>query len=104
MFITFTFRERKDIFRLTSLIKLRGVYIMAEMVRVNARVSTTVNDWLDEYSEKSGMPKSTIIFLAVEQFKRDHDALAGMQNINSIVERLDQLQLEIRNAVQHSKV
>ena len=97
------FREiRKVRVAFFSLIKEKGVLLMAEMVRVNTRISSTVNDWLDEYSKRSGMPKSTIIFLAVEQFKRDQDTIAGMQNMGNIVERLDQLQAEIREAVQRN--
>ena len=74
------------------------------MVRVNTRVSTTVNAWLDEYSNRTGMPKSTIVFLAIENFKRDNEALQGMQNMNSILERLEQLPNEINEAVQRSIV
>lgn len=42
---------------------------MAEMVRVNARVSVDVNKWLDEYSKESGVSKSTIVYMALDQYR-----------------------------------
>lgn len=42
---------------------------MAEMVRVNARVSVDVNKWLDEYSQASGVSKSTIVYMALDQYR-----------------------------------
>jgi len=77
---------------------------MAEMVRVNTRVSSKVNEWLDEYSEATGMPKSTIIFLAIEQYKRDLEALSSMQNMSAIVQQLDELKIQLNGAVKRSEV
>ena len=77
---------------------------MAEMVRVNTRVSAKVNEWLDEYSEATGMPKSTIIFLAIEQYKRDLEALSSMQNMTAIVEKIDKLQFQLDGSVKRSEV
>ena len=39
------------------------------MVRVNARVSVDVNKWLDEYSKESGVSKSTIVYMALDQYR-----------------------------------
>ncbi|MFQ6908082.1 ribbon-helix-helix domain-containing protein, partial [Bacillus thuringiensis] len=38
------------------------------MVRVNTRISKKLNDWLDEYSKESGVPKSTLVHLALENY------------------------------------
>lgn len=49
-----------------------------EAVRVNSRISAEINDWLDERSKKTGIPKSSIIHLALEQYMmqlRSLDAL-----------------------------
>ena len=69
---------------------------MTDMVRLNARVSPTVYEWLDEYSKRTGMPKSTIIFLAIEQYKRDYEAIQGMKNIVDIAQELSELRSEIK--------
>lgn len=39
-----------------------------EMIRLTTRISKEVNDWLDEKSRKTGVPKSTWIYLALEQY------------------------------------
>ncbi|WP_309317988.1 hypothetical protein [Bacillus cereus] len=38
------------------------------MVRVNTRISKKLNDWLDEYSQESGLPQCTLIHLALENY------------------------------------
>lgn len=57
---------------------------MAEMVRVNTRISATLNDWLDQESSKTGVPKSTLVMLALEQFVQQKKVVDGMLDINSI--------------------
>jgi len=51
---------------------------LAEMIRVNTRISVTINEWLDEQSDLTGVPKSTIIHMALEHYmqaKRSVEAL-----------------------------
>ena len=55
---------------------------MSEMVRVNTRISSEVNEFLDERSKKTGVPKSAIIHIALEQYimqLRSVDALEMSQ-------------------------
>jgi len=68
---------------------------MAEMVRVNTRISSTLNDWLDKKSEESGVPKSTIVMLALEQYVRQEETFKHMGNINPILEKLEEIQKQI---------
>jgi len=42
----------------------------AEMVRINTRISKSANEWLDKRSDETGIPKSTLIFLAIENYKK----------------------------------
>jgi hypothetical protein len=63
----------------------------AEMVRVNTRISKEINDWLDEQSASSGVPKSTLIFLALEQYmshKKAANMLPLVQQLMVDVERM----------------
>lgn len=39
-----------------------------EAVRVNSRISAEINDWLDMRSKMTGVPKSSIIHLALESY------------------------------------
>lgn len=64
------------------------------MVRVNTRISKTLNDWLDEQSKKTGIPKSTLIHLALEQYvqqKETVDTMALMMN------KLDSLEQALKS-------
>lgn len=63
---------------------------MAEMVRVNARVSVDVNKWLDEYSKNSGVSKSTIVYMALEQFKTTKQATDGFGDMTALAEQINQ--------------
>ena len=62
---------------------------MAEMVRVNARVSVDVNKWLDEYSKSSGVSKSTIVYMALEQFKTTKVATDSFGDMAKIAQDID---------------
>lgn len=62
---------------------------MAEMVRVNTRISSTLNDWLDGQTEKTGIPKSTIIHLALEQYVNQKDTIDTMGLMLKKLEELD---------------
>lgn len=68
---------------------------MAEMVRVNTRVSKQVNDWLDKRSEETGVPKSTLIFLAIEDYKKQSDVMEIMGDMGTIVQKLEDLEQKL---------
>lgn len=57
-----------------------------DMVRVNARIGKTLNEWLDSESSRTGVPKSTLIHLALEQYISQKQALASMQDMTSLLE------------------
>lgn len=59
--------------------------VVSEMVRVNTRISADMNAWLDSETEKNGIPKSTQILLALENYRREKDAMKAMQSIQEIV-------------------
>lgn len=68
---------------------------MAEMVRVNTRVSKQVNDWLDRRSEETGVPKSTLIFLAIEDYRKQTDVMEMMGDMGLIVQKLEDLEQKL---------
>jgi len=65
---------------------------MADMVRVNTRISATLNKWLDEQTEKTGIPKSTIIHLALEQFVSQKETIDTM---GLLLKKLEDLEKKI---------
>lgn len=70
---------------------------MAEMVRVNTRISKTLNDWLDKQSEETGVPKSTLVMLALENYYREREAMQTMSNLGAVMEKLDELEKKLSN-------
>ncbi|MEB8746442.1 hypothetical protein P4H22_29765, partial [Bacillus cereus] len=68
-----------------------------EMVRVNTRISKKLNDWLDEYSKESGVPKSTLVHLALENYVNQKVMLEQMpkmqQMLSMMFENVTQQQL-----------
>lgn len=63
-----------------------------EMVRVNTRISKTLNDWLDEESKRTGLSKSALIMLAGENYMREKVAMEMMTDIGTLWQKLDEVQ------------
>lgn len=57
---------------------------MAEMVRINTRISKTLNDWLDAKSEETGVPKSTLIFMSLDSTMQQEKAMELVKNAGAI--------------------
>lgn len=70
---------------------------MSEMVRVNTRIGADANNWLDEQSKKTGIPKSTLIYLAVESYIQQKDALAMMADMGQLVQAIQRLENKIES-------
>lgn len=68
---------------------------MAEMVRVNTRISKTINEWLDEQSKETGVPKSTIVMLALENYYREKEMMKRMADMGAILEKLETIEDEL---------
>lgn len=66
-----------------------------EMVRVNTRISTTANKWLDNYSILTGLPKSTIIMMAIEDYIKQKDVIDRMQDLNELYKKLEEIERKI---------
>jgi len=68
---------------------------MAEMMRINTRISSTLNDWLDEQSNETGLPKSTLVMLALENYWQQKEVMKSMSDMGSIMDKLEQLEVKI---------
>lgn len=49
-----------------------------QMVRINTRISKKLNDWLDKQSEETGVPKSTLIYLALDSYVQQKETVDTM--------------------------
>lgn len=81
------------LFLFLGYITLRRVN-MAEMVRVNTRISSELNDWLDDQYEQSGIPKSTLVMLALENYRKEKMVIEKMGDFQKIMEKLEKLSTE----------
>ena len=66
--------------------------MMADMVRVNTRVSKHINDWLDKESEETGVPKSTLIFLALDQYVQQKTVMKDFSQLGVVIQKLEELE------------
>ena len=78
-----------------SLFSHFGGDYMADMVRVNTRIGADANAWLDEESNRTGVPKSTLIHLAIEQYIQQKEAFARMADIGQLVQAIERLETKI---------
>lgn len=65
---------------------------MSDMVRVNTRISRELNVWLDNESKRTGVPKSTLIHLALTMYMHQQRAIGS---IEEVVKRLDRIEERI---------
>lgn len=68
---------------------------MAEMLRVNTRISSDLNDWIEAYTKKTGFPKSTVIMLALDNFRQQRDAMDMMNVMQNLVNKVDGLEKKL---------
>lgn len=64
--------------------------------RVNARLGYTQNKWLDEESQRTGISKSSLVQMAVEQYIAQKQALNAMYDMPSMIEKLEGLETLIK--------
>lgn len=63
-----------------------------EMVRINTRISSVMNDWLDERSKETGLSKSAIVMLAVENYYSQTEVMKNMANMAYLMDKLEQIE------------
>lgn len=70
---------------------------MAEMIRVNTRVRKELNDWLDEQSELTGLPKSTQIMMAIEMYQQQKMAKGQLTELAVLIEKMEELAKKVED-------
>lgn len=73
--------------------------IMAEeenqLVRLNVRVSKENNDYLEKKSRETGISKSALVQIAVEQYRQQAEAVTAMNNMEVLFEQLGKIQDDV---------
>ena len=61
---------------------------MSRLARINARISVSMNDWLDEESEETGLSKSAIVSLALEQYRLQKQNMDQLSQLNVMLKEM----------------
>ena len=66
-----------------------------QIVRLSVRVSKENNDYLDKKSMQTGISKSALVQIAVEQYRQQAEAVSAMNNMEVLFEQLEKIQDEV---------
>lgn len=81
----------------SKLMAWKVILKMAEMVRINTRISSVLNEKLDKESDDTGIPKSTLVMLALENYYQQKEALKTMTDMSTVLDRIEQLEKRLSN-------
>lgn len=65
---------------------------MSNIVRVNTRIPEHLNDWIDQQAHITGLSKSAVILTALQNYRREQEALDMMGVISEMMEKIDKLE------------
>lgn len=60
----------------------------SRVVRVNARISPSLNEWLDKRSQEVGISKSGLIAMAVENYRKETEVVDMLPKLMAKLEEL----------------
>lgn len=62
-----------------------------KLVRVNTNITEELNDWLNSETERTGVPKSSLILMALSQYKDQKEVMAQIPELLSAMNNLKSL-------------
>lgn len=66
------------------------------MVRINTRISQNANEWLDNKSKETGIPKSTLVLLAIENYIQQKEVMEKMSDMTVLMEKLNAIENKLQ--------
>lgn len=66
------------------------------MVRINTRISKKANEWLDNQSKETGIPKSTLVLLAIENYIQQKEVMEKMSDMTVLMEKLNAIENKLQ--------
>lgn len=60
-------------------------------MRVGTTISMEMNEWLDEQSAKTGLTKSALILVSIENYKNQKEAQGQLTELAALVEEMKKL-------------
>lgn len=68
-----------------------------KLFRINSRIGIKQNEWLEKESAISGISKSSLMQMALEQYINQKEAVSAMNNISDLYERLDSIEKSLKS-------
>ena len=65
------------------------------LFRLNVRVSKENNDYLEKKRRETGISKSALVQIAVEQYRQQNEAVQAMNKMEKYVDQLEKIQREV---------
>lgn len=70
---------------------------MAEnLFRINARIGQKQNQWLDKESAATGISKSALLSMALEQYIQQKETVEAMNNMHDLYNKLADIENELK--------
>lgn len=69
---------------------------MDKPVRVNTRISSRANDWLDKRADETSLSKSALINIAIENYMKEIEVVQGLP---AILKELEKQGVDIKSAL-----
>ena len=66
------------------------------MFRINTRIGQKQNKWLDRESEETGISKSGLVAMALDQYIQQKDAVEAMNNMHDLYNKLADIENELK--------
>lgn len=70
---------------------------MADLVRINTRISAEANTWLDKRSHETGISKSTLVLLAIEGYMQQHEVMKRMSDMGELVSAIERMEERLKS-------
>ena len=74
-----------------------GEGMTEKLFRINSRIGKTQNEWLEQESQKTGISKSALMQMALEQYISQKDAISAMNNMTDLYNKLDGIEQELKD-------
>jgi hypothetical protein len=63
-----------------------------KLVRVNTNITEEINEWLNSESARTGVPKSSLILMALSQYKDQKNVMAQIPELLNAMQNLQTLE------------
>lgn len=77
--------------------------VESTMFRINTRIGQKQNKWLDKESEETGISKSGLVAMALEQYIQQKEVVDAMNNMQDLYNKLEDIENELKHVRENKK-